>query len=90
MAVRKQRQGGPTELSRFTCVFLTRLAPRSIHGRQGGVEVSLLRPGLGELLLQLGLLPLPPAHVHGELVVLLLEDGLAVGPPRVSLERGKK
>lgn len=47
--------------------------------------MALSSPSLSKLLLKLRLLPLPSESVHGKLMVLLLEDGLAVGPPVVSL-----
>lgn len=61
------------------------LVPRAINGRQRGVEVALFGQRLGEVLLKFGLLAPPSTHVHGELVVLLLEDGLRIGPPIITL-----
>lgn len=68
-----------------TPVVLLYLIPRAIDGRQRGVEVSLFRPRLCEVLLKLSLLSPPSTHVHGELVVLLLEDGLRVGSSIIAL-----
>lgn len=48
--------------------------------------MPLSSPSLRELLLKLCLLPLPSKSVYGKLMVLLLEDGLAVRAPVVALE----
>lgn len=61
------------------------LIPRAIDGRQSGLEVALFRPCLRKVLLKLSLLSPPSPHVHGELVVLLLENGLRVGPSIIAL-----
>lgn len=48
--------------------------------------MPLSSPSLCKLLLKLGLLALPSEPIHGKLMVLLLEDGLAIRAPVVSLE----
>ena len=63
------------------------LVPSAVDSGQGGVEMPLLTPSLGQLLLEFDFLPLPATHVHRQLIVALLQEGFVVTTAIVTLKQ---